>query len=92
MATRLASISCAVSFMVGLNTANRIDCQVRFSRRHTTYVSLNRKLSPSLGLDIDGVCQFSFFNFPCPGTYLTGTQTFPLIELELSMLLIVLRV
>jgi hypothetical protein len=48
MATRLASISCAVSFVVGLNTANRINCQVRFPRRHTQYISLKAENFPLL--------------------------------------------
>lgn len=95
LANRLASVACVVSTMVGLNVSSQINCQVCMLISLTLFNRLVESALPSLlGLDLDDFCEPStrILNPPPRTLIYPPCQLFPLLELELSLLLIVVRV
>jgi hypothetical protein len=89
---RLTSIACVVSLLVGLDVTSHINCQVCLSVDQASAGLLNAPLLCSPGLDLDGFRKSYAEGFILVGKMLTSIKVFPLVELELALLLIVIRV
>jgi hypothetical protein len=89
---RLTSIACVVALLVGLDVTSQIKCQVCLSVDRAPAGLFNAPLLCPPGLDFDGFRQSSAEGFILSERFLINTQLFPLLELELALLLIVIRV